>query len=298
MKRLFFVLTLTLILVNSVLAKSSIRAIFPQDGMTGVNTGVLEWSGQEGSQFDLYFGTESDPKLYKSNLGKMKENPVIIELNKKYFWKIVEKQNDIIIGTSKIFSFTTLPIQLNPDLKYKSFVDSRDGKIYWTIKIGRKEWMVQNLDYNLSGMSWYYNDSEKNKVYGKLYSGQAIASNKEGICPLGWHIPSESEWRELLSEFGGEKTAGASVKESSDSFWSKSKNIRNNESGMTILPSGSRDRKPSYSNLGKYAFFWTSTSVPKKPENFYKVDFGFMRDQAIINAGTLDWSYSIRCVKD
>ncbi len=298
MKKVFLVSTLALLLVNSAMAKSSIKAVFPEDGMTGVNTGVLEWSGQEGSRFDLYFGTDSDPKLYKSNLEKMKENPVIIELNKKYFWKVVEKQKDTIIGTSKVFSFTTLPIQLNPNLKYKPFVDSRDGKVYWTIKIGRKEWMVQNLDYNLSGMSWYYGDSEKNKVYGRLYSGQAIGSSIDDICPAGWHIPAENEWRELLSEFGGEKTAGPSVKESSASFWSKSKNTRSNASGMTVLPSGSRDRKPSYSNLGKYAFFWTSTSVPKKPDNFYKIDFGFMRDQALINAGSPEWSYSIRCVKD
>jgi len=298
MKKLFYIFTAVMLSLNVAFSKTVIKAVFPADGAKDVNTGILEWSGKEGSQFDLYFGTDSDPVLYKSNLKKMIEKPVIIGLNKKYYWKVVEKQNDIVVGTSKVFSFTTLPIQLNPSLKYNSFIDSRDGRVYWTIKIGGKEWMAQNLDYDLSGRSWYFSDSVKNKVYGRLYSGEAVSSSASDICPEGWRIPSEDDWRELLSELGGEKKAGLSLKESSGKLWSKSKNPGNNESGMTVLPSGSRDSKPSYSNLGKYAFFWTSTPVPKKPENYYKIDLGFMRDQVNISSGSAGWGYSIRCVKD
>lgn len=298
MKRLIFIFIAVVLSVNTASAKTVIKAVFPADGMKDVNTGILEWSGENGSLYDLYFGTEPDPKLYKSDLKNPVEKSVVIGLNKKYYWKVVEKQKNIVVAASKVFSFTTLPIPLNPSLNYSHFIDSRDGRVYWTIKIGGKEWMVQNLDYEVEGKSWYYGDTLKNKVYGRLYSGEAVSSSADDICPEGWRIPSEDDWKELFNELGGEKNAGLSLKDSSGKFWSKSRNSGNNESGMTVLPSGSRDSKPSYSNLGKYTFFWTSTPVKKKPENYYKIDLGFMRDQVNISSGSAEWGYSIRCVRD
>jgi hypothetical protein len=50
--------------------------------------------------------------------------------------------------------------------------------------------------------------------------------------------------------------------------------------------------------LGKYTFFWTSTPNPKIINSFTTINFGFMRDNLIIDVGDPDWSYSIRCVKD
>jgi len=67
---------------------------------------------------------------------------------------------------------------------------------------------------------------------------------------------------------------------------------------MTILPAGSRDSKPSYSNLGKYTFFWTSTPNVKIPGSFTNINIGFMRDVVQIEPGDPNWSYSIRCIKD
>ena len=63
MKKLLFFFMFTLLMINGISAKGNITAVFPQDGMKDVNIGILEWTGQEGSRFDLYFGTDSDPKL-------------------------------------------------------------------------------------------------------------------------------------------------------------------------------------------------------------------------------------------
>lgn len=53
---------------------------------------ILKWSTQEGMKYDLYFGLSANPSLYKSDLDTMEVKPVILELNKKYYWKIVEKK--------------------------------------------------------------------------------------------------------------------------------------------------------------------------------------------------------------
>jgi uncharacterized protein (TIGR02145 family) len=283
---------------KTVYSQKEIAALLPIDGSINVNVGILKWLGAPGSKHDLYLGLSANPVLYKSDLDTTEEKPVILELNKKYFWKVVEKKVGKEIRTSKVFSFSTLPITLNPSVGYKPFVDLRDYKVYWTIKIGEKEWFAQNLDYELQDLSWYYNNSVSNKVYGKLYSGHLLTTNMEDICPEGWHIPTQQEWTDLINVCGGLKNAGPSLKETTDLYWRNSKNKRTNESGMTILPAGSRDSKPDFSNLGKYSFFWTSTPNPKIKNSFFTIDFGFMRDNGIFNPGDPNWNFSIRCVKD
>ena len=296
----FLILITFIVFFNSgnIYAQKQITTVFPKDGASNVNVGILKWSAQEGMKYDLYFGLSANPSLYKSDLDTMEVKPVILELNKKYYWKIVEKKNGKVIRTSKIFAFSTLPVTLNTTLKYKSFVDLRDYKIYWTITVNGKEWFVQNLDYDLPNNSWYYDNSETNKVYGKLYSGQSLTTNLSDICPKGWHIPSQQEWTDLINTFGGLKVAGAALKETTDLYWRNSKYDRTNSSGITVLPAGSRDTKPSFSNLNKYTSFWTSTPNPKVRNSFSTIDFGFMRDNVIVSDGDPGWSYSIRCVKD
>jgi uncharacterized protein (TIGR02145 family) len=296
--QLMVLLTFLVFFNNQIHAQKEISAVFPANGAGNINVGILKWSAQEGVKYDLYFGTSANPGLFKSDLDTMEVKPVILELNKKYYWKIAEKKNGDLIRTSKVFTFSTLPITLNASLKYNSFVDVRDYKIYWTITVNEKEWFVQNLDYDLQNNSWYYDNSETNKVYGKLYAGHSLTANPDDICPAGWHIPSQQEWTDLLNAFGGFKIAGTALKDTTVLYWRNSKVSRTNDSGFTILPAGSRDSKPSFSNLGKYTSFWTSTPNLKIQNSFYSVNLGFMRDNLIIDASDPNWSNSIRCVKD
>jgi len=296
--RLLVLISFVTLINSEINAQKEIKAVFPADGINNVNIGVLKWSASEDSKFDLYFGLSANPSLYKSDLETMEVKPIMLELNKKYYWKVVEKKEGKEIRTSKVFTFTTLPISLNTSIEYKSYVDIRDYKIYWTIAVNEKEWFVQNLDYDLQRESWYYNNSETNKVYGKLYSGLSLTTNMNDICPVGWHIPTQQEWTDLVNSFGGLKVAGSALKETTDMYWRNSKFARTNNSGMTILPAGSRDSKPDFSNIGKYTFFWTSTPNPKIQKSFNTLNFGFMRDNIIISVGDPNWSYSIRCIKD
>ena len=270
----------------------------PANGEADVNTGVLKWSGPADCTYDVYFGTSASPSLFKKAFSATEIKPVIIELNSKYFWRVVAKKGDKTLDSSALFSFSTLPIQLNPKIKYSPLTDTRDNKIYWTTSINGSEWLAHNLDFKIDEKSYYFENSEANKVYGLLYTGMLFTESSVNVCPEGWHLPSMQEWLDLLNSTGGIKTSAPALREATAKYWRSSTVTGNNESGMSVLPSGSRDSKPSFSNLGKYTTFWTSTPNEEIEGSFYTFNLGFMRANVINDTGNKNWSYSIRCIKD
>ena len=152
--------------------------------------------------------------------------------------------------------------------------DARDGRTYKTVTIGTQTWMAENLNYRYVGVvyryssniddstSWCYDDKAGNcETYGRLYTwaaamdsaGLVSASNKTGcgygvtctpnsphrcICPEGWHVPTNEEYRTLYAAVGGESTAGANLK--STTGWYNSGN-GNDKYGFSVLPAGSRN---------------------------------------------------------
>ena len=110
------------------------------------------------------------------------------------------------------------------------FTDQRDEKTYHTVLIGNQCWMAQNLDIGIpidgnmeqenNGIieKYCYNDSEENcNTLGGLYQWNemmqfAAIPGGQGICPAGWHIPTDAEWATLISDLGGEGVAGGKMK--------------------------------------------------------------------------------------
>ncbi len=80
-----------------------------------------------------------------------------------------------------------------------TFIDSRDGKTYKWVKFGNKKWMVENLQYVPSeGNFWVYDNNTSNiSKYGYLYDWETSKT----VAPEGWHLPNDSEWSELVSNF-------------------------------------------------------------------------------------------------
>jgi hypothetical protein len=94
-----------------------------------------------------------------------------------------------------------------------TFTDTRDGKKYKTIVIGKQKWLAQNLNYDdgKGGSKCYDNERENCANYGRLYTWDAAMK----ACPAGWHVPRNYEWERLVNNVGGELVAGEKLKAAS-----------------------------------------------------------------------------------
>lgn len=138
-----------------------------------------------------------------------------------------------------------------------SFKDSRDGKVYKTVKIGDQIWMAQNLNYDMKESGCYGNSERNCKKYGRLYSWHAARF----ACPNGWHLPDKMEWDELYDNVGGFEIAAKMLK--SKKIWKKD-DSGVDAYGFSALPAG-EVRSGSFWGLGFAVYFWTSSvHVEKK----------------------------------
>ena len=120
----------------------------------------------------------------------------------------------------------------------------------------------------------------------------------QGICPNGWHVPSNDEWQELFDFVGGSSVAGDFLK--TDSLWS---GAFNDSYGFSALPSGRWSDSYDYIEIDTHGFIWTSS---KNGATSYIAKI-FQNQTSVINESqvtisdpvNLPWlKYSCRCVKD
>ena len=202
----------------------------------------------------------------------------------------------------------------------KKFCDTRDNQVYKfkTITIAdmnySKTWMAQNLNTATESGSKCYGDQEENcSAKGRLYTWAAAVGktkalcgygnlcslpegNVQGVCPTGWHLPSNDEWDALITAVGGTNTAGKALKSSSG--WFNDKN-GDDTYGFEAFPGGIYDEDP-YDNsswgLTSMAWFWNSTEVNATSAKCVY----FNRDDDKSHSETYSkygWM-SIRCIKD
>lgn len=193
--------------------------------------------------------------------------------------------------------------------------DPRDGKTYKTVMIGDQCWMAENLNYGemisdfdqqdneLPEKTCYENDEENCEIYGGLYTWneamQWSTDSDQGVCPDGWHLPGEGEWRQL-SEFLGEKEAGMKLKATKDHepAWDG-----NNQSGFTAIPAGV-GYDFNFGRLGHWGVFWSATDKDEQYAWFAQLDnfwYPFPPKYKILYIGNhflKKNGFSVRCVKD
>jgi uncharacterized protein (TIGR02145 family) len=198
------------------------------------------------------------------------------------------------------------------------FTDDRDGKSYKTVKIGEQTWMAENLNYHKPGetdSSWCYGNYNSNcKTYGRLYdwgtamqgasSSSANPSGVQGVCPVGWHLPSRAEWDTLVTIAGGTSVAGKKLK--AINGWKDYNGASGNgtdEFGFSALPGGHRysygtviDNDVYFSSAGDYGLWWTATEDTAGNAYVRYMHSGY--DYVGSNDNGESYVRSVRCVSD
>lgn len=197
-----------------------------------------------------------------------------------------------------------------------STVTDIDGNIYHTVKIGNQVWLAENLKVtryrngDLIGTTvpatlitfyesspkyqWAYNgDESKVAEYGRLYTWYA-ATDSRNICPVGFHLPSDDEWTQLITYLGGESVAGGKLKEIGTSHWRSPNTGATNETCFTAVPSGSRY------NYGTFetgtCCFWSATE--SDATNAWYRYMNYFYSNVYKNGFNKGTGFPVRCLRD
>ena len=169
-----------------------------------------------------------------------------------------------------------------------SFVDERDGTSYRTVKIGYQIWMAENLRYVSEGNHCYNDDENQCEKFGRLYE------YSEGICPAGWHMPSQAEWTVLFDAVGGIAVAGKALR--AVGAWNAENYPLTADDtdayGFSSLPSGVY----IFGDHENAGFYISSTLVGD--DAVYDVGFVGNQDAAAESNALFTTAISVRCVKD
>jgi uncharacterized protein (TIGR02145 family) len=141
----------------------------------------------------------------------------------------------------------------------------------------------------------YGNDASNATVYGCLYNWFA-ATDSRNICPTGWHVPTDEEFRILETYLGGNTIAGSKMKEAGTTHWIGPNTYAGNESGFTALPAGCRLSDGNFLNINKDVHFWTSTE--RNSSGAWTRYLSSDSPETFHHYGNKHYGFCVRCVKD
>jgi uncharacterized protein (TIGR02145 family) len=143
---------------------------------------------------------------------------------------------------------------------------------------------------------YYNNDSANGPTYGKLYNWYAVNNTANGgLAPLGYHIPTSTEFNTLTTFLGGETVAGGKMKEAGLCHWSTPNTDATNTSGFTGLPGGYRDDEV-FIEISNYGLWWSSTEAVIAFATYLLL--GYDNSNAFIYDNDKNYGFSVRLIKD
>ncbi|MDR2555454.1 MAG: fibrobacter succinogenes major paralogous domain-containing protein [Fibromonadaceae bacterium] len=200
--------------------------------------------------------------------------------------------------------------------------DARDGKLYKFVSIGTEAtaqtWMAENLNYDVpdNATDVCYDNNPANCVtYGRLYNwetamGGSASSSKnpsevQGVCPSGWHLPSDAEWNALTkfvnpSCSDNSNCGGAGTKLKSTNGWNSYEGKSGNgtdEFGFSALPGGNGRSDGSFGRVGETTPWWSSTEYDASSVYGWNMYYN-SADVSMFKEGDKTRLYSVRCVQD
>lgn len=250
-------------------------------------------------------------------------------------------KDGIIIWEYKIADIDSIifykPV-IEEELITGTFIDSRDNTEYSWVQIGSQTWMAENLKYlpsvvgpgtgsNSEAYCYVYGydgtsisaakATENYATYGVLYnwtaamngaeSSDANPSGVQGICPDGWHLPSDAEWKQLEMYLGMSETdvnstgwrgtvEGGKLKEAGTTHWADPNAGANNESGFTALPGGYRNNYGYFDGISYYGNWWSSTESHTDTAWFRSL--GYFGSNVYRSDYRKSLGFSVRCLRD
>jgi uncharacterized protein (TIGR02145 family) len=220
----------------------------------------------------------------------------------------------------------------NPPALYTmgSGVSDIDGNFYSSVIINGQEWMQKNLAVSkyrngdpiptgLSDATWgsstsgayaiYNNDAANNATYGKLYNWYAAADSR-GLCPTGWHVPSDAEWTTLINYLDPNMNVGSSYSnsaggklksigtiENGDGLWFSPNELATNEYGFSGLPGGFCGPTGGFFSVGYFAYIWSSTEYNIVGAAYRGLGYANSDLDGYYNTNKRS-GFSVRCVRD
>jgi uncharacterized protein (TIGR02145 family) len=271
------------------------------DGGEDVTARGVVWGTAE------YPTTADEKSVNGTGAGSFVSDLTDLDPDKKYYVRAYAVNSE---GTAygDQLSFTTE--------KAKSVTDV-EGNIYDLVYIGTQVWMADNLKttkfrdgtaipnvtesndwivLSTPGFCWYGNDQTTyGNTYGALYNWFAVADAK-GLCPTGFHVPTDEEWTTLITFAGGDAVAGGKLKEEGTTHWTTPNTGATDDYDFKALPGGRRSDEGYFWYIGTGTRWWSSTQ--------FDVTYAWSRDASYDIAGvqrdfkTKTYGMSIRCIKD
>ena len=227
----------------------------------------------------------------------------------------------LVLSLLFLLLFTTCTHENNNQQVILNAVKDVDGNSYDAVRIGDQVWMKTNLrtkhfrdgsEIGCYEPTWRECPGYDKKTYGLCYSWSIVADER-GLCPEGWHVPSDKEW-DLLAEYvgGQEEYAynGDPIKIAkslaSTIGWKKSfagggcpgyHRKTNNATGFSAIPIG---RGVLCDSAGYYTEFWSSTPHGQTFDDGYALSIilSYNRENLLFLNESSNIGLSVRCVKD
>jgi uncharacterized protein (TIGR02145 family) len=194
-----------------------------------------------------------------------------------------------------------------PDIAIGPLYDNRDQQTYKIALIGNQVWMAENLNFDTTDSKCYSNSTANCEKYGRLYDwatatalpsscnssscSSQIQPKHKGVCPFGWHIPSDAEWDALIA-FAGGNTAGTKLK--AKSGWGSGNGT--DDYGFSALPGGVGGSGSYFGSVGSIGQ-WRSATESNAEGAYCR---NMLDSRAYVNRENNNKSaqYSVRCVLD
>jgi len=215
-----------------------------------------------------------------------------------------------------------------PNCQETGWVTDIDGNLYQTIKIGNQWWMMENLKVThyrngdaipnvTDGSTWsglttgaycnYNNDVNNVATYGRLYNWDAAVDSRN-IAPVGWHVPTDEEWKQLEMYLGMSQTEadatgwrgtdeGGKLKEVGTAHWVSPNTGATNESGFSASPGGGRYGNGYFHNMDLAALFCSSTEGSNYSAWYRSLDYGSSQVYRYDDLSK-HYGFSVRCVRN